>query len=122
MFMLYSCNVCGHNEEAEEITETTTRRKCPNCGIYMDLHDLDEDEAEDDMTAELIEEQENHNKTIDKDTREGKKELLRQLYNMKGNDGLWDYIEKNEIYSIRTFYRQLFFEIGGIIPERVINI
>ena len=118
MYILYRCITCGHTEEGEYIDEFHTL-KCSKCNSIMTA-ELD-DNVDDDI-AEEIENQEKNNNIIDRETKEGKKALLKSLYGMKGNDGLWDYIESIDEYKIRAFYRQLFIDIGGQIPQRSIAI
>lgn len=109
MYIIWRCDFCGHTEEGtyNRIDELL----CPDCNIKMiaeiDNEDLDEEINELEDKIEDIKE---------------KKKQLKILFNIKGNDELWQYIEEVGDYQVRTFYRQLFLDINGKIPERSIDI
>lgn len=101
--LTFKCSKCGYTKEIlgdiEDIVE------CELCGSLMDLEDIEETKEEDISLKEL-------GKII---AIEGMQKNLKTL----GNDKTYQLCE--ELFAnpiIRLKYRKLFFESGGIFPER----
>lgn len=100
------CDTCGFNTEESYVPFTI----CPNCSSLLIIEHDDED---DEITNHMNEH---------KSEREAHKENMSKELKRSGHEKVYQFIEHMVEPKLRSYWRKIFFEIGGHYPNNKIEV